>query len=147
MTIWWFYFAFAFVMERPIISPRFSFACAFIVNTLGTQRESLGGHFGPEKKYLAPPPKFPKSPQTPSRPLGPSPSWRTPPPPGIFDKNRTPPPPDASDSPLPLPEQKRPPKNLKSRDFYFFTYTIGVEIIAKAIPQTILLINVIDYTN
>ena len=36
---------------------------------------SLGGHFGPEKKYLAPPPpRFPDSLQTPSRPLGPPPS-------------------------------------------------------------------------
>ena len=36
----------------------------------------LGGRFGPEKKYLAPPPKFPNSPQRPSRPLSPSRSWR-----------------------------------------------------------------------
>ena len=33
----------------------------------------------PKKKYLAPPPpQFPNSPQTPSRPVGPSPSWRPP---------------------------------------------------------------------
>ena len=38
---------------------------------------SPGGRFGPEKKKFSPhPPKFPRSPQTPSQPLGP--------PPGIF---------------------------------------------------------------
>ena len=43
----------------------------------------LGGNFGPEKKYLAPPP--PKnSPQTPSRPLDPPPPARETPPSGDF---------------------------------------------------------------
>ena len=44
----------------------------------------LGGHFGPERKYLAPqPPSSPTSPQTPSRPLGPS--RPSPPPPSFWD--------------------------------------------------------------
>ena len=77
----------------------------------------LGGHFGPEKKYLAPPPpKFPNSPQTPSRPLGPS-RPGTPPPPGIFNKNQPtkppPPPPGASNYLFPLPEQKKR-KNIRN---------------------------------
>ena len=71
-----------------------------------SQRSQLGGHFGPEKKYLAPPPpKFPNSLQTPSRPLGPSP--RTPPPLlGFSIKTKPPPPLGDMESPLPFPEQK-----------------------------------------
>ena len=51
-----------------------------------TWQDSLGGHFGPEKKYLAPPPNSPKFPADTlpaPRPLSP-PLRRTPPPPGIF---------------------------------------------------------------
>ena len=65
----------------------------------------LGGHFGPEKKYLVPPPKLPKSAQTPSRPLGPS--WRPPPLVGFSIKNLPPPLPAPSDSPFPVPQQKK----------------------------------------
>ena len=46
----------------------------------------LGGHFSPEETYLA------NSPQRPSRHLGPSPYWRPPPLPGIFNEKSTPPP-------------------------------------------------------
>ena len=85
-------------------------------------RKNLGGDFGPEKKYLAPPP--PKTtPQTPSQPLASpsSPAWEDPPPPrGIFNKESSPPSPGASDSPFPCPQSrknkkypKRPPRNLK----------------------------------
>ena len=38
MKIWRLYFAFAFVMERQINSPRFSFAFAFVMVMLGTQK-------------------------------------------------------------------------------------------------------------
>ena len=85
-----------------------------------TTTELLGGRFGPEKKNLAPPPppKFPNSPQAPSRPLGPSPSWNhpplpgTPPPSWVFQKKSDPPPPPgASDSPFPLPEQRKNKKD------------------------------------
>ena len=66
---------------------------------------NLGGHFGPESKYLDPPPK--DSQLRRRHPPGPSPSWN-PTPPGIFNKNRSaPPPPGASDSPFPLPEQNK----------------------------------------
>ena len=68
----------------------------------------LGGNFGPEKKYLAPPQKK-KSPQTPSRPLDPPPPNcpAEPPPLGIFNKNRPPPP------PLPAPRTSPSRKNKK----------------------------------
>ena len=70
--------------------------------------------FRPRKKIFSPPPpeKFPNSLQTPSRPLGPS--RPSPPPPllGFSIKNR-PPPPGASDSPFPLPEQKKIKNNRK----------------------------------
>ena len=75
--------------------------------------ELLGGHFGPPKKYL-PPPQVPNSPQTLPWPLGPSPSWRTPPPPGNFNKNR-PPPPDASESPFPPPRCPLPDEKNKRK--------------------------------
>ena len=69
----------------------------------------LGGHFGPEKKYLALPApqktRVPNLPQTPIRPLGPSSPGD--PPRGIFNKIPIPPPPGASDSPFSLPEQKK----------------------------------------
>ena len=70
-------------------------------------KDRLGGDFGPEKKYLAPPP-HPNSPQTPSRPAPrlPPPTRETPPP-GIFHKKSPPPPPGASHSPFPSPEQKK----------------------------------------
>ena len=66
----------------------------------------LGGRFGPEKKYLAPPPK--KNPQVSADTLpAPPPPRNTPPPPvGFSIKKRPPPSPGASDSPFPLPEQK-----------------------------------------
>ena len=38
MKIWRFYFAFAFVMERQINSPRFSFVFAFVMVMLGTHK-------------------------------------------------------------------------------------------------------------
>ena len=60
------------------------------------------------KKNISPPPpkKFPNSPQTPSRPLDPSPSWR-PPLLGFSIKNRTPPALALQTPPFPLPEQKK----------------------------------------
>ena len=66
----------------------------------------LGGHFGPEKKIFSrpPPPKFPNSPQTPSRPLR---LLENTPLLGISIKIDPPPPPGASDSPFPFPEQKK----------------------------------------
>ena len=74
----------------------------------------LGGHFGPEKKYLAP-----NSPQTPSRPLGPSPSWT--PPPGVFNKKLNLPPPAGGSLglsfPAPRAEKNKPYPNRPSR-FY-----------------------------
>ena len=68
----------------------------------------LAGRFGPEKKIFSPhPPKFPSSPQTPSRPLGPSPGT---PPPLSWDfqyKTDSPPSPPSASDPPPLPEQKK----------------------------------------
>ena len=63
----------------------------------------------PKKKYLATPPpqKVPNSPQTPSRPLGTSRPGEPPPPGEFLMKNRSPTPPGASNSPFPLPEQKK----------------------------------------
>ena len=75
------------------------------------------GHFAwwtfrPRKNIFSPPPpsKFPNSPQTPSRPSTPPPPWA--PPSGIFNKKWTRPPPGASDSPFPLPEQKKKIRNV-----------------------------------
>ena len=81
----------------------------------------LGGHLGPEEKYLAPPPppQFPKfSADTlpaPSHPRG-----RPPPLLGFSMKKTDPPLPVAPDSPFPSPEQKknkkypkRPPSKAK----------------------------------
>ena len=62
--------------------------------------------FRPPKKYLAPPPRFPNSLQK-TLLETPSPSWKTPPLLGFSIKNRPLPSPGASDSPLPLPEQKK----------------------------------------
>ena len=75
--------------------------------------------FQPRKKIFSPPPpkKFPNSPRTPSRPLGPSPFWKPPPPPGTFNKKTGPPPPGASDPPSPLPEQKKKKKSETSTKF------------------------------
>ena len=74
---------------------------------LAMLRHQLGGHFGPEKKNLAPPPqkipKFAAGTLPAPRPSRPSP----PPPPGIFNQKPIPHPPGASDSPFPLPEQKK----------------------------------------
>ena len=65
--------------------------------------------FGPEKKYLAPPPRqFPNSLQTPSRPLDPSPSWR--PPSWDFQLKATPPPPRTPPSPSASRKNKKHPK-------------------------------------
>ena len=69
--------------------------------------DKLGGHFGPEKKYLAPPP--PNS-QIRCRHLPaprPLPFWRPPPSWDFHKKIEPPPPPGASDSPFRLPEQKK----------------------------------------
>ena len=66
--------------------------------------------FRPRKKIFSPPPpKFPNSPQTPSRPLGPSPSWRNRPPPLLeFQKKKIRPPPSRRlRLPFPLSEQKK----------------------------------------
>ena len=69
----------------------------------------LGGHFGPPKKYLAPPPKNPQF--AADTLLTPWPLLETPPPLEFSIKNLHPPPPPplpaASDSPFPLPEQKK----------------------------------------
>ena len=68
--------------------------------------ESLGGHFGPEKKYLATPPP-PNSPQAPSQPLAPPPppAWETLPLLEFSITNRPPTPPSRLLAPFPLPEQ------------------------------------------
>ena len=68
----------------------------------------LGGQFGPEKKYLAPPsqkiPQFAADTLPAPRPLL---YWR-PPRPGIFNKEGSPrPPPGASDSPFPSRSRKK----------------------------------------
>ena len=66
---------------------------------------SLGGHFGPEKNYLAPPP--PKFSQFAADPPSPSaPSWRAPLSPGIFNKKRSTPF-LAPWTPLPLPRANK----------------------------------------
>ena len=65
----------------------------------------LAGTFGPEIKYLAPPPlacRHPPGPSAPSPSLG-----RPPPPPGIFNRNPTPTPSRRPGLPLPFsPKQK-----------------------------------------
>ena len=62
--------------------------------------------FRPRKKIFSPPP--PNSPIRRRHPPGPSaPLPPGDPPPGIFKKKINPPPPGASDSPFPLPEQKK----------------------------------------
>ena len=77
----------------------------------------LGGYFGPGKKYLAPPPpQFPNSLQTPSRPLGPS-RPGDPPLLGFSIKNRPPPP--------PLPAPQTPPSASPSRKNISETSTKG----------------------
>ena len=66
----------------------------------------LGGRFGPEKKYLAPPPpkKFPAD----TLPATPPPlCWENAPLLAVFNKNRRPPPPGTSPPPFPSPEQKK----------------------------------------
>ena len=69
----------------------------------------LGGHFGPEKKYLAPPPtKFPGFPaDTLPAPRPPPLSWENPPPPGIFNKKPTPAHSCRLGLPLPLPRAEK----------------------------------------
>ena len=67
---------------------------------------TLGGNFGPEKKYLAPPPQFPANTLPAPRPPGPHPPGR-PPPLGFSIKISPPDPPGASDSAFPSPEQKK----------------------------------------
>ena len=64
----------------------------------------LGGHFGPEKKYLAPPPPktFLETASWPPPPI----SWETPPP-GIFNNKPTPAPSWRLGLPFPAPEQKK----------------------------------------
>ena len=74
--------------------------------------QNLGGHFGPEKKYLAPPP--PNSRQTPSGPLAtPHPlSWEKPPPLlACFNKKSTPPP---LRPPLSPPPSRKKKKNIRN---------------------------------
>ena len=78
---------------------------------------SLGGNFGPEKKYLAP---RPNSPQTPSRPLPPPRPHPpgTPPPPGIFHEESSPLPLPAPWAPLsPPPSRKKFKKTETSTNF------------------------------
>ena len=77
---------------------------------------SLVGTSAPNKILSPPPPQ--KSPQTPSQPLATPPALgRTPPPSGIFNKNRSLPLPGASDSPFPSPraEKKKYPKRPPSK--------------------------------
>ena len=81
--------------------------CDSMVSGPAVWRDNLGGHFGPEKKYLAPPPPtFPNSTETPSRPLRPFPSWRTPLS-GIFNKKSTPSPPGGLGLPHPPPRTEK----------------------------------------
>ena len=70
---------------------------------------SLGGHFGPEKKYLAPPPPpIPQFAADTLPPPRPSPSWRPPPLVEFSIKNRPPPHlPAPRSPPFPSPEQKK----------------------------------------
>ena len=85
----------------------------------------------PEKNiYHPPPPKLPNSPQTPSRPLGPSPSW-IPPPPGIFNKNRSPPL-LAPRTPLPPPRAEKNKKYLKRPPSFAATWPTQKERNASA---------------
>ena len=80
--------------------------------------QSLGGHFGPERKYLAlPPQNSPIHRRHPPGPSAPRPLLAAPaPPPGIFNK-KTRSTPSASDSPSPSPSRKkkkypkRPPRS------------------------------------
>ena len=67
-----------------------------------THTNKLGGHSGPEKKYLAPSPIPCRHSAWPPRSSFP-PSWEKPPP-GIFNK---PPPPCCPGLPLPSPKQKK----------------------------------------
>ena len=81
------------------------------------------------KKIFSPPPKIPNSPQTPSRPLGPFPSWR-PPPLWDFQLKIDPPPSRRPRTPpFPLPEGKKI-KNIRNvrqgeflRGFAAFLFT------------------------
>ena len=79
--------------------------------SLAIKGRKLGGHFGPEKKYLPPPPKNSpirrRHPPGPSAPPGPPPSW------DFQSKSDPPPPPGTSDSPFPLPDQKKMKKHPK----------------------------------
>ena len=63
---------------------------------------NLSGNFGPEKKYLAPPPQIPKHPPGRSPPCPPRP-----PPPGIFNKKSSPPTPAPRTPPSPPPNRKK----------------------------------------
>ena len=82
-----------------------------------SRNTKLGGHFGPEQKYLAPPP-----PQLPCRhppgPLRSPPARGRPPPPVIFNKNRPAPPslsPRTPPSPPPSRKNKKYPKRPPSK--------------------------------
>ena len=68
--------------------------------------------FRPRKKYLAPPPKFPDSLQTPSRPLGPSRPGGPPPPPWDFQLKKSDPP-TSWRLELPIPPPHAEKKKLK----------------------------------
>ena len=83
-------------------APTFAFHVNF---RAGTTNNFTWWTFRPRKKYLGPPPEFPNSPQTPSRPLGPS--WPPPPLLGFSIKNRSLPPQRLRLPPFPLPEQKK----------------------------------------
>ena len=74
-------------------------------------RTLLGGNFGPEKKYLSPPPPPRNSPQAPSRPLA-LPLLGDPPP-GIFNKKPTSPPSWRLGLPLPLLQAEKK-KNIRN---------------------------------
>ena len=75
-----------------------------MILTLGDS-PSLVDISAPQKNSL-PPPQFPNSPQTPSRPLGPSPSWRHPAL-GFSIKNPPPHPPAPRTLPSPSPSRKK----------------------------------------
>ena len=77
--------------------------------------KDLVGISAPKKKYLGPPPP-PNSPQTPSQPPRPHPSWENPPPPllGFSIKTDPPPPSLSTRTPLSPPTSRKKIKNIRN---------------------------------
>ena len=96
----------------------------------------LGGHFSPEKKNSPSHPEIPNSPQTHSRHLGPSPSWR--PPFWDFQLKINPPPPGASNSPFPLPEQEKKKSETSTKNCLLWS------MLSSSVVLTAVIVLVVD---